>query len=236
MDPTKSAANESAWTLLRRVSIFADLTEEGLRDLAQRMKPCAFSAQAVIVNQQEAGESMFVVARGKAKAVLYGESGREIILSSFKPGDFFGEMSLLDHQPRSANVIATEDAELYSLDRTSFEQHLARHPRTALAMLAELSRRLRKADEVIGNLALLDVYARVARILRDLSKEQGEQATGGVLIRERPTQQEIASMIGASRETVSRALSDFARRGLLEMSGKRILLRWSFLQQLADEA
>ncbi len=220
--------------LLRRVAIFAELDEEGLRDLAARMQTRTFPAQAVIVTLEEPGESLFIVAEGRAKAVLYGESGREIILSMFRPGEFFGEMSLLDHRPRSANVIALEDAKLYSLDRRSFEQHLARHRQTALAMLAELSRRLRKADEVIGNLALLDVYARVGRILRDLAKEQGEQAEGGVLLRNRPTQQEMASMVGTSRETVSRALSDFAKRGLLDISGRKILLRWAFLRQLDD--
>src|SRR5438128_2061313 len=101
-------------------------------------------------------------------------------------------------------------------------------------VLAEMSRRLRHADEVIGNLALLDVYARVARTIRELAHKEGEPADGGLLIRERPTQQEIAGLIGTSRETVSRALNDFTRRGLLEMQGKQILVRWEFLRK-ADE-
>jgi CRP-like cAMP-binding protein len=99
-----------------------------------------------------------------------------------------------------------------------------------------MSGRLRRADEVIGNLALLDVYARVARAIRDLAQKQGEPVEGGVLIRERPTQQEMAGLIGTSRETVSRALSEFTRRGLLEMSGKQILVRWGFLRKMDEPA
>jgi CRP/FNR family transcriptional regulator/CRP/FNR family cyclic AMP-dependent transcriptional regulator len=164
------------------------------------------------------------------KVVLYGESGREIILSIFKsPGDFFGEMSLLDGEPRSATVIADEPSRLLVLSRRDFQAHLAAHPRTALRVLQELSRRLRRADAVIGNLALLDVYGRLAGKLREIAAAEGEETPEGVLVRQRPTQSEIAAMIGTSRETVSRALSEFARRGWLATSGKRLVLRRAFL-------
>ena len=222
--------------LLQKVSIFAGLPAEELADLAARMRPRSADAGTVIVSQEELGDALYVIAAGKFKVVLYGETGREIILSMLRVGEFFGEMSLLDRQPRSANVVAVEDGELLALDRDAFQTHLVGHPSTALAILAEMSRRLRHADEVIGNLALLDVYARVARAIRDLAQKQGEQADGGLLIRERPTQQEMAGLIGTSRETVSRALNDFTRRGLLEMNGKQILVRWGFLRQLEQAA
>ncbi|HEX9576472.1 MAG TPA: Crp/Fnr family transcriptional regulator, partial [Myxococcales bacterium] len=204
--------------------------------LAARMRPRSADAGSVIVSQEEAGDALFVLFSGKVKVVLYGETGREIILSILRGGDFFGEMSLLDRQPRSANVVAVEDSQLLGLDREAFQTHLTTHPTTALAILAEMSRRLRHADEVIGNLALLDVYARVARTIRDLAQKQGEPVDGGLLIKERPTQQEIAGLIGTSRETVSRALNDFTRRGLLEMQGKQILVRWGFLRKMEDAA
>jgi CRP-like cAMP-binding protein len=221
--------------LLRQVSIFKEVPPETLADLARRVWEKKADAGTVIVNHEEPGDVLFVIASGKCKVALYGETGREIILSILRSGDFFGEMSLLDRQPRSANVIAVEDSVLLGLDRDAFQSHLTAHPATALAVLAEMSRRLRHADEVIGNLALLDVYARVARAVRELAQKQGEPVEGGLLVKERPTQQEIAGLIGTSRETVSRALSDFARRGLLEMSGKQILVRWHFLSN-ADEA
>ena len=221
-------------SLLRKVSIFADLPDEIVRDLAGRMRPRTADAGSVIVSAEEPGDSLFVMASGKVKVVLYGETGREIILSILRVGEFFGEMSLLDRQPRSANVVAIEKSELLTLDREAFQTHINQHPSTAMAILAEMSRRLRRADEVIGNLALLDVYARVAGAIRELAQKQGEPAEGGLLIRERPTQQEIAGLIGTSRETVSRALNDFTRRGLLEMNGKQILVRWGFLRKLEE--
>lgn len=219
---------EASTQYLRQAGLFSELPAEDLRELAARMQTRDYATGAIIVGQEDRGDSLFVVTEGKVKVVLYGESGREIILSMFRPGELFGEMSLLDNQPRSASVIAVEPTKALVLERAAFERHLKAHPDAALAILAEMSRRLRQADRVIGNLALLDVYGRVARLLKDLAQKEGVESEEGVLIRERPTQQEIASMVGSSRETVSRALNDFVRRGLVVMNGKQILLRHAF--------
>ncbi len=210
--------------LLKRVSIFADLDDEAIGGLERLAFERTYARDNIIVSQEDPGDALFVVCSGKVKVVLYGESGREVILSLFSPGEFFGEMALLDNQPRSANVIAVVPSTLLVLERRAFAEHLERHPKTALKILAEMSRRLRRADSAIGDLALVDVLGRVARFLRELADAEGEKADGCVIIRNRPTQQDIASMIGTSRETVSRALSDFQRRGFLEMSGRKIVL------------
>ena len=215
--------------LLERVSIFSDLDERGLDDLERLMVQSRYAKDALIVSHEEVGDALFIVVAGRAKAVLLGESGREIILYLFRPGDFFGEMSLLDNEPRSATVQALEDTSLLVLKREAFHRHIREYPATALSILREMSRRLRRADEVIGSLALLDVYGRVARMLRELAERDGVESEEGVLISERPTQQDIAAMIGTSRETVSRALNDFAKRGYLTMDGKAIFLRHAFL-------
>jgi len=216
--------------LLRSVSIFADLDPAALAALERLAEPRDFPAGAVVVSQEERGDALFVLVTGKVKVVLYGDSGREIILSIFKsPGDFFGEMSLLDNEPRSATLMADGPSRLLVLSRRDFQAHIEGHPRTALRILQELSRRLRRADAVIGNLALLDVYGRLAGRLREIAAADGEETVEGILVRQRPTQAEIAATIGTSRETVSRALSEFARRGWLAMSGKRLLLRRTFL-------
>jgi CRP/FNR family transcriptional regulator, cyclic AMP receptor protein len=215
--------------LLKRVSIFRDLDDNALASIEKLLIEKRYLKDSVIVGQKDAGDALFVLAEGRVKVSLYGPGGREVILSIFKPGDFFGEMSILDNQPRSASVIAIEDSTLLILERSAFHRHMESNPKIALAVLAEMSRRLRQADSIIGNLALLDVYGRVARYLRDLAKKEGEPSDGGIAVRERPTQAEIAAMIGTSRETVSRALSDFQRRGFLEMSGKRIFLKQTFL-------
>jgi CRP-like cAMP-binding protein len=222
--------------LLRSVAVFAHLDDAALDGLARLAEPRSFAAGAVVVGQEDPGNALFVLARGKVKAVLYGGSGREIILSIFKsPGDFFGEMSLLDDQPRSATLIADEPSTLLVLSRRDFQAHLAAQPRTAMNVLAELSRRLRRADEVIGNLALLDVYGRVARKLREMAESDGEETEEGIVIRQRPTQQEIAATIGTSRETVSRVLSELVRRGFIDMTGRRLLVRRGFLLAGGDD-
>ncbi len=228
MHPSRPATRE----LLRRVSIFAHLGDAELEGLERLLESREAAAEAVVVGQEERGDALFVLVRGRVKVVLYGESGREIILRVFgRPGDFFGEMSLLDGQPRSASIVAAEPSSLLVLSREAFREHLRRSSGTALAVMAELSRRLREADAIIGNLALLDVYGRLARKLRDLARAEGEPAPDGVLIRRLPTQQEIAGLIGTSRETVSRALGELSRRGLVRHAGRRLTLHRELLAE-----
>jgi CRP-like cAMP-binding protein len=225
----------SARGLLRNVSIFADLEPAATAALERLAEIREYQAGALVVGQEEPGDALFVLVRGKVKVVLYGGSGREVILSIFKaPGDFFGEMSLLDDEPRSASVVAAERSSLLVLSRRDFQTYIASSPRTALRVLRELSRRLRRADEVIGNLALLDVYGRLAGKLRELAEVEGVETEEGFVVRERPTQVEIAAMIGTSRETVSRALSELVRRGDIVMSGKRLLVRRAFLRSVGE--
>ena len=223
MTPPRPAAPRG---LLRSVPIFAGLDDASLEALERRCETRRFQEGAVVVSEDEPGEALFVLVAGKVKVVLYGESGREVILSIFsKPGDLFGEMALLDDAPRSATVAAMEPSTLLALCRSDFRAHVDRHPSIAVQVMAELSRRLRRADAIIGDLALLDVFGRLAAKLRALAESDGEETEAGILIRQRPTQAEIAAMIGTSRETVSRALSELARRGDVVMSGKRLLIR-----------
>ncbi|HET9553537.1 MAG TPA: Crp/Fnr family transcriptional regulator [Anaeromyxobacteraceae bacterium] len=212
--------------LFRQVSIFADLDDAAAAALERLAERRTFEEGALILSADEPGDALFVLASGRVKVVLYGESGREVILSIFKaPGDFFGEMALLDDAPRSATVVAAERSTLLVLSRADFRAHLERSPRTALSILAELSRRLRRADAIIGDLALLDVFGRLAGRLRELAESDGEPVAGGVLVRQRPTHAEIAATIGTSRETVSRALAELVRRGEVVMTGRGMLLR-----------
>lgn len=213
---------------LQSVGIFSGMSPDELTALSSRMQSREYPVGAVIVGQEDAGEALYVLTEGRVKVVLYGDGGREAILSILRSGEFFGEMSLLDNEPRSANVIALEPTRALVLEREAFVRYVTTSPSGALAILAELSRRLRSADRIIGSLALLDVYGRVARTIQELARKDGRRTDEGILIEERPTQQEIASMVGTSRETVSRALNDFARRGLIEMNGKRLLLRHGF--------
>ena len=214
--------------LLRNVSMFRGLPKEALEPLTQRLAPRRAAKDELIIVEHQAGDALYIVASGKVKVSILGENGREMILSMLGPGEVFGEMSLLDGQPRSARVTAAATSLLYVLSREAFRDYLHATPQSALNILAEMTRRLRRADDIIGSLALLDVYGRVAHTLLELARKEGVQGEDGILIDNRPTQQDLAAMVGTTRETVSRALNEFARNGYLTMSGRRILLQKSF--------
>lgn len=205
---------------LRHVPLFANLTEEELGRVSDAARERSYPKNSVILFEDDPGDALYVVLRGRVKVVLIGEDGREVILSVLSDGDFFGEMSLIDDEPRSAHVIAMEDSNLLVLRREDFQQALQDHPRIALGLLRALSRRLRRADEKIGSLVLLDVLGRVARLLLELADEHD-----GVTITRRVTHHTIAQMIGSSRETVSRTMRDLADRGLIEVSRRSIVIR-----------
>jgi CRP-like cAMP-binding protein len=184
-----------------------------------------YPKDGMVVSADDPGDALYVISDGEVKVVLWGQNGREIILDTLTPGDFFGEMSLVDGEPRSANVICITDCRILRLGRREFLQALRSFPSIAINVMTELCVRLRRADEAIGNLALLDVFGRVARFLIEKSEEEGDDVPEGIIIRKMPTQQYIASCIGTSRETVSRALSEFQKRGLIESRGKGLLVR-----------
>ena len=202
---------------LRGVPLFAHLGVEELEPLAAAARERPYPRNSVIVFADDPGDALFVVAAGQVKVVLGGEDGREVILAVLGPGDFFGELALIDDQPRSAHVIAMEDARLLVLRREDFQRALEAYPRIALGMLRALARRLRRADDAIGALVLLDVVGRVARVLLDLA----EDGPDGLAV-PRVTHATMAQMIGSSRETVSRTISQLTDRGLIQVTRKGI--------------
>lgn len=188
------------------IARFADMTRER-----------SYPKGSVILFEDDPGDSLFLVKNGRVKVVLIGEDGREVILGILTVGDHFGELSLIDGHPRSAHVIAMDDAQLIVLRREDFRRRVEESPRVAWALLVEISRRLRRADEQIGSLVLLDVDGRIARLLLDAAAE-----SGGATIEKRLTHQTIAQMIGASRETVSRAMREFQDNGLISVQRRQI--------------
>lgn len=217
--PYCAPVHPSPADILRSIPMFASLPEADLHALIPLLREKQAGKGGMILMQGDRGEALFLVASGQVKVVLIGEDGREVILSVLGPGAFFGELALLDDEPRSAHVVAMEDTVLYHLRREDFQGRLRTSPDAAIAVLRELSRRLRRANTAIGSLALRDVAGRVAHLLLDLAAEEG-----GTRITRRLTHATIAQMVGASRETVSRALSDFAAAGMLRLSRREILL------------
>src|SRR5919107_2144740 len=202
---------------LTTVPLFAGIDPAELVQPADMTREKFYPRGSVILFENDPGDSLFVVRQGRVKVVLIGEDGREVILGVLGVGEHFGELSLIDDQPRSAHVIAMEDTSLLVLRREDFRRRVEANTSVAWALLNELSRRLRRADNKIGGLVLLDVPGRIARLLLDLAEEAGSDRL------EKPlTHQTIAQMIGASRETVSRAMKDFQDAGWITVERRRI--------------
>lgn len=216
---------------IARAPLFNALPIPAIEDLTERVAVKRVNVQSSIVSQDEPGESMFVIMTGRVKVVIFGENGREVTLSILRPGDAFGEMSLFDGEARSANCIAIEPTTLLVLSREDLLRHLANHPRTALNLLGEMARRLRRADETIAQLALCDVNERLIFRLIALAKEEGTESPDGILVRRRPTQQELANMIGSCRETISRAFNQLARDGLIIPRGRSLVVTQALLDR-----
>ena len=205
---------------LKRVPLFSDLSEAELARFAEVAREREYPKNSVILFEDDPGDALYIVSGGQVKVVLIGEDGREVILSVLSDGDFFGEMSLIDDEPRSAHVIAMRDSRLLVLRRDDFQQQIQQHPSIALKVLKVMVQRLRRADAKIGGLVLLDVNGRVARLLLDLADEGG-----GPRITRRLTHHTIAQMIGSSRETVSRAMRELTDRGLIDVTRREITIR-----------
>lgn len=186
---------------------------------AELMRERTYPKGSVILFEDDPGDALYLVASGQVKVVLIGEDGREVILSVLGEGAFFGEMALLDDEPRSAHVIAMEDSVVLALRREDFRARLRTSPEVAIALLKELSRRLRRADDQIGSLVLLDVGGRVAELLVRLADEEG-----GDRITRKLTHATIAQMIGSSRETVSRTMRDLQDKNLVSVTRQEIVL------------
>lgn len=204
---------------LRSIPLFEHLRDADIERIQGFARERSYPKNNVIVFEEDPGDSLYVVLNGQVKVVLIGEDGREVILSTPGKGDFFGEMSLIDDQPRSAHVIAMEDSQLLVLRREDFHQCLAAMPGIAIGLLRAMCKRLRQADDKIGGLVLLDVPGRVARLLLEMADEgDGEHIT------KRITHHLIAQMIGSSRETVSRTMRILMDQGLIEVIRSRITL------------
>jgi len=210
----------SVATALQAIPLFQHLADDELARMAELARQRKYPKGSVILFEDDPGDALYVVIAGQVKVVLIGEDGREVILATLADGDFFGEMSLIDDQPRSAHVIAMEKSNLLVLRRDDFQRCLEETPRIALGLLRALTKRLRLADSKIGGLVLLDVAGRVARLLLEMADEND-----GVNISKKVTHHQIAQMIGSSRETVSRTMRTLTEENLIAVTGKTIAVK-----------
>jgi CRP-like cAMP-binding protein len=209
---------------LRNVPIFNELSDQELEKIAALGVRKKYKKGSIILLEEETGAALFVIVSGKVKIVRMDDDGREVILSILGGSDFFGEMAILDGLTRSASVVATSKSELFMIHRRDFLKLLNDFPMVAIALLRELTGRLRKADAQIKSLSLKDAAGRVANVVLQLADEIGMFRKGRVEIDELPLQQDLANMAGTSRETISRMIHKFIQKGYLQLQGNRLII------------
>ncbi|WP_051710001.1 Crp/Fnr family transcriptional regulator [Andreprevotia chitinilytica] len=210
--------------LLSGSTLFCELPADELEALAQHAELRSVKAKQVIVAQGTNGHEMYAVLHGRLKVVRTNEEGREATLAILEGGEVFGEIAMLDGGPRTASVEALEPCELLVLKRDMVLGHLESHPKVMRQLIAALCQRLRSADELLQDALFLPMTQRLAKVLRQLGAQHGSSSDDGVLIDLKLTQQEIANLVGASRESVNKQLNAWVDEGLIELAGGYIRL------------
>ena len=211
-----------SYAVLSKVSLFASLAEAELQAIRSQALIKTFPRNALLLNEGDPTDSLYVIINGRVRVYCSDEEGNEIVLDEFGPLDYFGELALIDHEPRSASVMTLEPSRLAIIHRKDFLHYLSHHPNIAINLLKTLVSKLRRETESVKSLALMDVYGRVAKLLLDLAEERE-----GQLRVERLTYREIGSRVGASREMVGRIFKDLKQGGYITFEKNEIILNES---------
>ena len=210
--------------VVRSAPLFAALDDEAAAALLASMSRVDLPRGEALFAEGDAGDRLFVITAGKIKLGRTSADGRENLLTVLGPGEMFGELSLFDPGPRTATATAVSDAELVGLGHADLQEFLTGRPEVARHLLQSLARRLRRTNDSLADLVFSDVPGRVAKALLDLSRRFGRQTDAGVLVAHDLTQEELAQLVGASRETVNKALADFASRGWIRLEARAVVL------------
>ena len=215
---------ENETVYMKHVPLFAGLADEDIRELMSVARRRTFRSGEVIFHRDDPGQVLYIIKEGKVKVCLISPDGQEIVLSVLGKGECFGEFAILDRLPRSADAVALEKVECYTLQRSDFHQAILKSPKIAIQVLEVLTKRLRSIDQMVEDLIFLDVYGRVAKKLLELAETHGEKVEDGTRINVRLTQQELASMVGASRESVNKVMGYFTDKDFISTDKHRITL------------
>ena len=211
-------------TVLKAVPLFKDLSEEEIDGLAQLMSEVTLKRGDTLFHEGDDGDRFYIVTEGKVKLSHTSDDGRENLLAVLGPGEVIGELSLFDLGKRSSTVVAIAPTRLLALAHTDMRRYLVEHTGLALSMLRELAVRLRHTNEQLADLVFSDVPGRVAKALLDLANRFGERTPECIYVAHDLTQEELAHLVGASRETVNKSLADFVSRGWIRLEGCAVLL------------
>jgi CRP/FNR family cyclic AMP-dependent transcriptional regulator len=210
--------------VVRRAPLFMALDDASAAALRESMENVRLNKGAVLFSEGDDGDHLYVIVEGKLKLGTSSGDGRENLLSILGPGEMFGELSLFDPGPRTSTATAVTDVRMLSLGHDKVVPWITQHPQVALQLLARLAQRLRRNYEVVGDLVFSDVPGRVAKALIDLGERFGKETTEGLYVNHDLTQEELAQLVGASRETVNKALADFAGRNWIRLDGRAVLV------------
>jgi CRP/FNR family transcriptional regulator, cyclic AMP receptor protein len=210
--------------VVRTAPLFAALDDEAAAALMESMTTSHLDRGNILFREGDQGDRLYVIGEGKIKLGLTSVDGRENLLAILGPGEMFGELSLFDPGPRTATATAIAETQLLALSHEDLDSFLLGRPAVAANLLTALARRLRRANETLADLVFTDVPGRVAKALLDLSIRFGRPAEDGVLVAHDLTQEELAQLVGASRETVNKALADFASRGWIHLEARAVVL------------
>ncbi|KHL15098.1 CRP-like cAMP-binding protein [Mumia flava] len=210
--------------VLRQAPLFSGLDDEAAESLGSKMTSGHLRRSEVLFHEGDEGDRLYIVTDGKIKLGRSSADGRENLLAILGPGQMFGELSLFDPGPRSATATAVTECELESLGHDELTKWLEEHPNVSRALLGQLASRLRRTNDVVADLVFSDVPGRVAKALMDLSNRFGRKADDGIHVHHDLTQEELAQLVGASRETVNKALADFAMRGWLRLEPRSVVI------------
>jgi len=210
--------------VIRKAPLFTALDDAAAASLLANMVSVKISKGSVLFAEGDEGDQLYVIAEGKLKLGTSSGDGRENLLSILGPGEMFGELSLFDPGPRTSTATAVTDAKLLSLGQEKLLPWLAENPKVSLQLLARLAQRLRRTNEAVGDLVFSDVPGRVAKALIDLGERFGKKTDEGLFVHHDLTQEELAQLVGASRETVNKAVADFAGRNWLKLDGRAVLI------------
>ena len=210
--------------VVRKAPLFTALDDAAAASLRASMDSVKIAKGSVLFAEGDEGDHLYVIVDGKLKLGTSSGDGRENLLSILGPGEMFGEVSLFDPGPRTSTATAVTDAKLLSLGQEKLIPWLATNPNVSLQLLARLAQRLRRTNEAVGDLVFSDVPGRVAKALIDLGERFGKQTDEGLFVHHDLTQEELAQLVGASRETVNKALADFASRGWVKLEPRAVIV------------
>jgi len=210
--------------VVRKAPLFAGLDQESAESLIAEMSATHMERGDILFHEGDQGDRLFIIGEGKIKLGRTSADGRENLLAILGPGEMFGELSLFDPGTRTATATAVAETQVLALSTEQLREYLASRPQVALTLLAALARRLRRTNDVVADLVFTDVPGRVAKALLDLAHRFGRPVEDGIMVSHDLTQEELAQLVGASRETVNKALADFATRGWLKLEARAVLL------------